>query len=54
MRDGKAAWGDKIPGKVWKYDGKGLEKWVWKFVKRVWRREGWPESWKEGIIVPIG
>ena len=21
--------------------------------KRVWREEGWPEGWKEGIIAPI-
>lgn len=53
QRKGKAAGGDGIPGEVWKYGGEGMEKWVWKLCNRVWRGEGWPEIWKEGIIIPI-
>jgi len=33
--------------------GEVLEEWVWRFCNKVWRGEGWPESWKEGIIIPI-
>lgn len=22
-------------------------------LERIWRGKGWPESWKEGVIVPI-
>lgn len=30
-----------------------MEKWVWEKCNRVWKGEGWPEEWKEGVIVPI-
>lgn len=26
---------------------------AWVVCKRVWNGEGWPEEWKEGIIIPI-
>lgn len=53
LSDGKA-WGlDGIPGEVWKYGGEELEGWIREFCNRIWRGEGWPEEWKEGIIVPI-
>jgi hypothetical protein len=44
---------DGIPGEVWKYGGEELEEWVWRFCERIWNGEGWPEKWKEGMIVPI-
>ncbi|XP_067214151.1 uncharacterized protein [Linepithema humile] len=53
IRDGKAAGIDEIPAEVWKYGGEELEEWVWGFCNRVWKGEGWPENWKEGVIVPI-
>lgn len=53
MRDGKAAGMDGIPGEAWRYGGEDMERWIWMFCNRVWRGEGWPESWKDGIIVPI-
>lgn len=24
-----------------------------RFMRRVWRGEGWPKDWREGVIVPI-
>lgn len=30
-----------------------MEEWIWEFCNRVWKGEGWPEEWKEGIIVRI-
>lgn len=35
------------------WEGEGLEKWAWEFCNRIWEEEGWPEEWKEEIIVPI-
>lgn len=44
---------DGIPNEVWKYGREGIEEWIWKFCNRVWKRDGWPGKWKEGVIVPI-
>lgn len=30
-----------------------MEEWIWEVYNRVWKREGWPERWKERVIVPI-
>jgi len=38
---------------VWKHGGEKVEAWAWEFCNRIWRGEGWPGEWKEGIIVPI-
>jgi len=53
LRDGKAIGLDGIPGEAWKYGGEKLERWVRDYCNEVWRGEGWPENWKEGVIVPI-
>lgn len=37
LKDGKAVGGDGVPGKVWKYGGKRLEKCLWKMCNRIWR-----------------
>lgn len=28
-------------------------KWVRWVCNRIWMGEGWPEIWKEGVVVPI-
>jgi len=38
---------------VWKYGREGVEEGIWKFCNRIWKGEGWPDNWKEGIIIPI-
>ena len=53
LKDGKAGGSDGIQNEVWKYGGEEVEKWLWVVCNRVWRGEGWPEGWKEGIVVPV-
>lgn len=53
IKVGKAMGVDEIPGETWKYGIEEVEKWIWSFCNRTWKREGWPEGWKEGLIVPI-
>jgi len=50
---GKASGIDGIPGEVWKYGGEEIERWAGEFCNRIWRVKGWPEEWKERIIMPI-
>ena len=28
-----------------------MEEWLWGICNRVWRGEGWPEGWREGVKV---
>lgn len=44
---------DGIPSEVWKHEGGAVKRWLWGFCSRVWMGQGWPESWKEGEIVPV-
>lgn len=37
--------------KIW--EGGVVKGWLWRFCNRVWLGQGWPESWKEGEIVPL-
>jgi len=53
MKDMGRLWERMMSNEIWKYGGEELEEWVWKFCNKVWRGEGWPERWKEGIIISI-
>lgn len=53
MKDGKAEGADGIPGEVWKYGGEEMEEWIWEVCNGVWMGRGWPEGWKEGLVIPI-
>jgi len=53
LRLNKAVDLDGIPNEVWRYGREEIRKWAWEICNRVWRGEGWPEGWKEGIIAPI-
>lgn len=33
--------------------GQELKDWMRKLINRVRKGEGWPDEWKEGVIVPI-
>jgi len=50
---GKASGDDGVPNEVWKFGGERVEEWIWSFCCKVWKGEGWPEQWKNGIIVPL-
>jgi len=53
LKDGKVMGVDNVLNEVWKYGGQEVEDWVWEVCNGVWKGEGWPEVWKEGIVVPI-
>ncbi|XP_076301434.1 uncharacterized protein LOC143219315 [Lasioglossum baleicum] len=53
LKDGKAAGGDGIPNEIWKHGGSEVQEGLWRICNRVWRGEGWPEDWSEGVVVPI-
>lgn len=49
----KAAGKDGVPNEAWKYSkGRTRDK-LKEIIKRVWNRECFPESWRDGIITPI-
>ncbi|XP_011688391.1 PREDICTED: uncharacterized protein LOC105450305 [Wasmannia auropunctata] len=53
IKKGKAMGVDGVPGEVWKYGEEEVKEWVWRMCNKIWRGEGWPEEWKEGVVVPI-
>jgi len=53
LKEGKAMGRDGIPGEAWKYGGEALEEWIWNLCNGVWKGAGWPEGWKEGVVVPV-
>lgn len=53
MKEGKAAGRDGIAHEVWKYGGKEIMEWFWVICNRSWKEEGWPEDWREGVVIPI-
>jgi len=52
-KDEKAMELDGVPREAWKYGGKRLERWARDYCNGMWKEEEWPESWKEGMVVPI-
>lgn len=53
LKGGKAAGVDGMTNEVWKHGGERIKDWLWNFCNRAWKRKGWPEVWKEGVVVPI-
>jgi len=49
----KAVGVDGIENEAWIYSEGQLRKKLKEMLRRVWRREGFPEEWREGIIMPI-
>lgn len=52
LKEGKAGGENGIRNVVWKLGGSELEEWLWALCNRVWRREGWLEGWREGVVLP--
>lgn len=44
---------DGIQNEVWMWGGKGIKEALGRICQGIWRGEGFPERWREGIIVPI-
>lgn len=53
MKNGETAGGNEIASEVWKFGGGEMREWVWEFWNRIWKGQGWSESWKEGIVIPL-
>ncbi|XP_039312991.1 uncharacterized protein LOC120359478 [Solenopsis invicta] len=53
IKEGKAIGMDGVPGEAWKYGGEEIDEWIWKMCNKIWRGEGWPKDWNEGVLVPI-
>ena len=53
LKKGKAVGVDGMPNEAWMYGGENVVRAVWRISNGVWMEEGWPEEWKEGVIVPI-
>ncbi|XP_043271213.1 golgin subfamily A member 6-like protein 1 [Venturia canescens] len=53
LKDKKAVGEDGIPNEVWKYGGERVVNSLKRMCEKVWKSEGWPEGWKEGIVVPV-
>lgn len=53
LKEGKAAGADELQNEIWKYGGKKLLVAIGELFNKVWRGEGFPKEWQEGLIVPI-
>ena len=63
MRNGKAAGSDGFMAEFYKYGGSQLQEQIQGLVKIMWHRAtsaipgqeamGWPESWSQGIVIPL-
>jgi len=53
LKESKAVGSDGTQNEVWRFDGEGIRRKALQICNKVWRGEDWPESWREGIIIPI-
>ncbi|XP_070519746.1 golgin subfamily A member 6-like protein 22 [Cardiocondyla obscurior] len=53
LKKGKAAGSDDIENEIWREGGEEVKEELWEICKRVWKGEGFPEEWREGIVVPV-
>ena len=53
LKKKKAAGEDKIENEAWIYGNMKIVKRITEIFNKVWKGEGFPERWKEGVISPI-
>ena len=53
LKKGKAGGSHGLSNEIWFYSSGETRRKFRKVVKRVWKGEGFPEEWKEGLITPI-
>lgn len=44
---------DGISGEVWKFGEEEIVEWIRNICNRIWKKEGWLQSWKKGVMVSI-
>lgn len=44
---------DEIQNEMWLWEGGELRRTIGRIYSRVWGGEGFPEKWREGVIVSI-
>jgi len=49
----KATGVDDIGGEAWLYSNGRIKERLKDLLKRIWKREGFPEEWRKGVITPI-
>ena len=53
LKNVRAGGSDGLSNEVWVYNSKETRRKFREVVKRVWKGEGFPEEWKEGLITLI-
>lgn len=53
LKDRKAMEEGGIPNEVWSYRGEDVVVALWGLCSKVWKGEGWPEGWREAVMIPI-
>lgn len=53
MKRKKAAGMDGVTNEAWLYSEGKIRTKLKELIRRVWRGEGMPEEWREGVITPI-
>ncbi|XP_063922051.1 uncharacterized protein LOC135136618 [Zophobas morio] len=53
LKRGKAPGGDGIQNEAWMFGTTGVKERIWEVVDGVWKWEGFPSQWREGIIMPL-
>lgn len=38
---------------MWKYGGDKIERRLSEIIKKIWRGEGYPKDWEEGVVISI-
>lgn len=53
LKNHKAAGPDNIPAEILNYEIDTVEKPLYQMLTKVWKTEGIPQAWKEGLIIKL-
>lgn len=53
LKSGKAAGSDRQENEIWRLGGEEVREKLWEICVGVWKGEGFPEEWREGVVVPV-
>lgn len=54
LKKKKAAGEDEVKNEAWLHCTAEVKYRLLGIIQKVWKREGFPKSWRRGVIVPIG